>query len=68
MTNVDDIVRIRIEEARRKVEAARKRRAELGAARQAGLARRHAAKLHRQAEQQADEQGVMTNGEEAQAS
>ncbi|WP_269858754.1 hypothetical protein [Streptomyces sp. RPT161] len=66
--NTDDVIKLRIEEARRKVEAARKRRAELGAARQAGLARRHAAKLHHQAEQQADDQAVMTNPEESQAS
>ncbi|WP_269857956.1 hypothetical protein [Streptomyces sp. RPT161] len=65
MTNVNDIVRIKIEEARRKVEAARKRRTELDAARQAGLARRHAAKLRHQAE---TDQTAMTNTSEGQAS
>lgn len=45
MTNVDDLVQIKIEEARRKIEAARKRRAELDTARRRGLAQRHAQKL-----------------------
>jgi hypothetical protein len=43
--NVNDVVQIRIAEAARRIEAARKRRAELDAARQAGLRQRHAAKL-----------------------
>lgn len=47
--NVDDIVRIKIEDARRKVEAARRRRAAMDAARSKGLAQRHAAKLRTQA-------------------
>lgn len=47
LVNVDDLVRIRIEEARRRIDAARRRRAELDAARQAGIAARHRAKLAR---------------------
>lgn len=47
--NVDDIVQIRIADAARKVEATKKRRAEMDAARQRGLAQRHATKLRRQA-------------------
>jgi hypothetical protein len=66
--NVEDVIRVRIEEAARKVAAARQRRAEFAAARQAGLARRHAAKLRHQAEQQADDQSVMTNPQEDQPS
>lgn len=43
--NVEDLIRIRIADAARKVEAARERRADMQAARQHGLAYRHAAKL-----------------------
>lgn len=45
MTNVNDLVQVRIAEAARRIEAARRRRAELDAARRRGLAQRHAAKL-----------------------
>ncbi|MFI9236916.1 hypothetical protein [Streptomyces sp. NPDC053079] len=44
--NVDDIVRERIEAARRKIQNDRQQRDELNAARKAGLARRHVQKLH----------------------
>ncbi|MFE2684041.1 hypothetical protein [Streptomyces mirabilis] len=43
--NVDDVIRERIEAARRKAENDQRRRAELAAARTAGLAHRHAQKL-----------------------
>lgn len=43
--NVDDVVQIRIAEAARKTEAARKQRAERAAARAAGVEQRHRAKL-----------------------
>lgn len=43
--NVDDIVRIRIAEAAQKIAAARKRREQQQAARDHGLAQRHAQKL-----------------------
>jgi hypothetical protein len=43
--NVNDVVQIKIEEAARRIEAARRRRAELDAARRAGLRQRHAQKL-----------------------
>ncbi|MDX2708097.1 hypothetical protein PV350_35420 [Streptomyces sp. PA03-6a] len=45
MTDVNDLVRIRIEDARRKIEAAKRQRAEQQRLRTAGLAKRHAAKL-----------------------
>lgn len=45
--NVDDIVAERIEAARARIEAARRRRTALAAARQRGLAHRHAQKLAR---------------------
>ena len=45
--NVDDLVQQRIEAARRREADRKRQRAELAAARAAGLARRHAAKLHR---------------------
>lgn len=45
MVNVDDVVRERIEVARRKIRADRERRARQKRARDAGLALRHAAKL-----------------------
>lgn len=47
--NVDDVVAEKIAAARRKAEAAKRQRAALAAARQRGLALRHAAKLRRQA-------------------
>ncbi|HZX38100.1 MAG TPA: hypothetical protein VFF37_07180 [Streptomyces sp.] len=43
--NVDDIVAERIAAARARIEANKRRRAALAAARQRGLALRHAAKL-----------------------
>ncbi|MFJ2964252.1 hypothetical protein ACIPIC_18375 [Streptomyces collinus] len=48
--NVDDIVRERIEAARRKAAEQKRIREELAAARQKGLAKRHAQKLRRLAE------------------
>lgn len=48
--NIDDLIAERIEQARIRAERARKRRAELAAARRAGLARRHAQKLRRLAQ------------------
>ncbi|MFG3110558.1 hypothetical protein [Streptomyces tendae] len=47
--NVDDIVAEKIAAARRRIEAAKARRAALNAARQRGLAHRYAAKLRNQA-------------------
>ncbi|WP_075662254.1 hypothetical protein [Streptomyces acidiscabies] len=46
--NVDDIVAEKIAAARARAEAAKRRRAALAAARQRGLAHRHAAKLRNQ--------------------
>ncbi|PJM98107.1 hypothetical protein CG740_37110 [Streptomyces sp. CB01201] len=43
--NVDDIVAAKVEAARARIEATKRRRAALAAARQRGLAHRHAAKL-----------------------
>ncbi|MET8172822.1 hypothetical protein [Streptomyces clavifer] len=43
--NVDDVVTARIEAARVRIQAAKRRREELSAARRRGLAARHAAKL-----------------------
>ncbi|MBM9621802.1 hypothetical protein ACFQ60_17805 [Streptomyces zhihengii] len=43
--NVDDVVQERIEAARIRIAAAKRRREELGAARRRGLVARHAAKL-----------------------
>lgn len=43
--NVDDIVQERITAARIRIQAAKRRREELGAARRRGLAARHAQKL-----------------------
>ena len=45
--NVDDVVAARIEAARVSIQAAKRRREELSAARARGLAARHAAKLRR---------------------
>lgn len=50
MVNIEDLIRERIEQARRKDEAAKKRREELAAARAKGVARRHAQKLRRLAQ------------------
>ncbi|MGX1512208.1 hypothetical protein [Streptomyces collinus] len=47
--NVDDIVAEKIAAARARIEATKRRRAALQAARQRGLAHRHAAKLRNQA-------------------
>ncbi|MEU6098422.1 hypothetical protein [Streptomyces sp. NPDC047079] len=47
--NVDDIVAAKIEAARIRAENAKRRRAALAAARQRGLAARHAQKLRNQA-------------------
>jgi hypothetical protein len=49
--NVDDIVAARIEAARRKAEEQKRIREELARRRTAGLAKRHAQKLRRLAEQ-----------------
>ncbi|MFD5874043.1 hypothetical protein [Streptomyces sp. NPDC060322] len=45
--NVDDVVAARIEAARVRIQAAKRRREELSAARARGLVSRHAAKLRR---------------------
>jgi hypothetical protein len=50
VTNIDDVIAARIAEAARRREAAKQRRAELQAARDAGLVQRHATKLRRLAE------------------
>lgn len=50
MTNIDDVIAARIAEAVRRREAAKQRRAELQAARDAGLVQRHATKLRHLAE------------------
>ncbi|MDJ1131767.1 hypothetical protein [Streptomyces iconiensis] len=54
--NVDDVVAERIAAAQRKTEADKQARAELAAARSAGLAARHAAKLDHLAQ---DERAVL---------
>jgi len=46
VTNVEDVIRARIEAAMRKVEAQRADRARRQRARAAGLARRHAQRLY----------------------
>lgn len=43
--NIDDVIRERIEAARRRIVADKERRVRLAAARTAGLAKRHAQKL-----------------------
>lgn len=60
--NVDDIVQARIAAARIKAEQEKQRRAELAAARKAGLARRHAAKLRRLAEAAFDNTSISASG------
>ena len=47
LVNVDDVVAAHIEAARVRIQAAKRRREELSAARARGLAARHAAKLRR---------------------
>lgn len=47
--NVDDVVAEKIAAARARIEAAKRRRAALAAARQRGLAHRHAQRLRNQA-------------------
>jgi hypothetical protein len=49
VVNVDDVVAEKIAAARARAEATKRRRAALAAARQRGLAHRHAAKLRNQA-------------------
>ncbi|MET7643020.1 hypothetical protein ABZS83_05125 [Streptomyces sp. NPDC005426] len=49
--NVDDVVAARIEAARVRIQAAKRRREELSAARRRGLAARHAQKLRNLAAQ-----------------
>lgn len=61
--NVNDLVQIRIAEAARRIAAARKRRAELDAARQRGLAQRHAAKLRAQAARRPDPEPAVATPE-----
>lgn len=58
--DVNDVVRIRIEEAARRIELAKKRRAAMEAARSKGLAQRHAAKLRAQAARRPEPPGVAT--------
>ncbi|MFD7858311.1 hypothetical protein ACFV6B_29120 [Streptomyces microflavus] len=50
--NVDDVVAAQVEAARVRIQAAKRRREELAAARRRGLAARHANKLRRIAGQQ----------------
>ncbi|XQE79543.1 hypothetical protein ACN24L_12500 [Streptomyces microflavus] len=50
--NVDDVVAAKVEAARVRIQAAKRRREELAAARKRGLAARHANKLRRIAAQQ----------------
>ncbi|MEU3836112.1 hypothetical protein [Streptomyces microflavus] len=50
--NVDDVVAAKVEAARVRIQAAKRRRDELAAARKRGLAARHANKLRRIAAQQ----------------
>ncbi|MFF8793363.1 hypothetical protein [Streptomyces globisporus] len=52
--NVDDVVAAKVEAARVRIQAAKRRREELAAARKRGLAARHANKLRRIAGQQRD--------------
>ncbi|MFF0127311.1 hypothetical protein ACFYTG_16515 [Streptomyces mirabilis] len=63
--NVNDIVAAKIEAARRRADAAKRRRAALAAARQRGLAHRHAQKLRnlRDAEDRADALPLSTDGQ-----
>jgi hypothetical protein len=61
--NVDDIVRAKIEAARRKAAEEKRARAAFAAARSKGLARRHAAKLRHLAEQ-AEKAAGMTKAPE----
>lgn len=68
-SHVERAVAERIAAARRKAERKKRRREELAAARTAGVARRHTAKLRHQTEQRsADDPTVMTFPEEGRAS
>ncbi|MFD8471914.1 hypothetical protein ACFV2E_07620 [Streptomyces globisporus] len=59
--NVDDVVAAKVEAARVRIQAAKRRREELAAARARGLAARHANKLRRIAAQQQSIQPVTTD-------
>ncbi|MFE3475713.1 hypothetical protein ACFXOI_29525 [Streptomyces bacillaris] len=59
--NVDDVVAAKVEAARVRIQAAKRRREELAAARKRGLAARHANKLRRLAAQQQNAQPVTTD-------
>ncbi|MFI6861760.1 hypothetical protein ACIBKZ_17990 [Streptomyces sp. NPDC050421] len=59
--NVDDVVAARIEAARVRIAAAKRRREELSAARRRGLAARHAAKLRNLAARVSDETPAAPN-------
>lgn len=65
--NVDDIVAEKIEAARIRIAAAKRRRTELTAARQRGLAARHAAKLRNLAARVSDETPAAPDLTEVQA-
>ncbi|MFF2384062.1 hypothetical protein [Streptomyces sp. NPDC058108] len=60
--NVDDVVAEKIAAAARKAAAEKQRRAELAAARRAGLARRHAQKLRNLARSAYSNQSVAPSG------
>ncbi|MFF9688958.1 hypothetical protein [Streptomyces sp. NPDC014623] len=62
--NVDDVVAARIEAARVRIQAAKRRREELSAARMRGLAARHATKLRRLASPAASETKSVTKSPE----
>lgn len=62
--NVEDVIRVRIADAARKVEAARRQRADMRTARERGLAQRHAAKLRHLAAVDAAQQIVLTGSPE----
>jgi hypothetical protein len=63
-SHVEEQIKARIAAAKRRDQDMRRKRAELAAARAAGLARRNAARLRHQAEHDADNPGVMTSPEE----
>ncbi|MFF9084401.1 hypothetical protein ACF1BR_32415 [Streptomyces rubiginosohelvolus] len=63
--NVDDVVAAKVEAARVRIQAAKRRREELAAARARGLAARHANKLRRIAAQQRDENREGTTEEQS---
>ncbi|MFE7047086.1 hypothetical protein ACFVAM_01760 [Streptomyces californicus] len=60
--NVDDVVAAKVEAARVRIQAAKRRREELAAARKRGLAARHANKLRRIAAQQATQPVTTDDG------